>query len=233
MKVRYKTYIQGLDEQMSGGIPKGHVVLVSGMPGTMKSSLCYNMLYHNAKNDNVKGLYISLEQSRESIIDHMSGLGMNHQDVEGLVNVVDMGYLRRNMDGQTGDQQSWMNIFKMYAENLHTSTGYQILVADSLPVLEILANVGNRRSELFHLFGWLRELGVTTLIIAESAADVNIVHEEDFLADGIIRLRKERQGFDISRQIIIDKMRGTKHNTGYFTLMHDGKNFQITRVIGE
>jgi KaiC/GvpD/RAD55 family RecA-like ATPase len=100
-------------------------------------------------------------------------------------------------------------------------------------VLELLAEVSNRRAELFHFFGWLRELGVTTFLIAETATDINVVHDEDFLADGIIQLRKERQGVDISRQIVIDKMRGTKHNTGYFTLMHDEKDFQVTRVIGE
>lgn len=230
MKPRVKTYIQGLDEQLNGGIPKGHVCLVSGMPGTMKSSVTFNIIYNNAKHEKKKGLYISLEQGRDSLIEHMEGLGMPIMDVENEVNIVDMGYLRMNMD--TGaEQQSWMKIFKMYAENLHVSNEYEILVADSLPVLELLANVDNRRAELFHFFGWLRELGVTTFLIAEASDQRHVVHDEDFLADGIIRLRKEQQGYEVSRQIQIDKMRGTKHNTGVFTLMHDGKNFQITRAI--
>ncbi len=218
---------------MSGGVPKGHVILISGMPGTMKSSIAYNVLFNNAKQDKIKGLYISLEQGRESLIEHMSGLGMNHSEVETQLNLVDIGYLRLHMTEDVTEQQSWMKIFKMYAENLHVSTEYEILVVDSLPVLELLAEVSNRRAELFHFFGWLRELGVTTFLIAETATDINVVHDEDFLADGIIQLRKERQGVDISRQIVIDKMRATKHNTGYFTLMHDDKNFQVTRVIGE
>ncbi len=232
MRPRIKTYIQGLDEQMDGGVPKGHVVLMSGMPGTMKSSVAFNILWNNAKEEDKKGLYVSLEQGRESLIEHMGGLGMPHDEVEDQLNIVDMGYLRMNMD-TSAEQQSWMKIFKMYAENLHVSNEYELLVADSLPVLELLAEVGNRRAELFHFFGWLRELGVTTFLIAEASEDRNVVHDEDFLADGIIRLRKEQQGYDVSRQIVIDKMRSTKHNTGYFTLMHDGKNFQITRVIGD
>ncbi|KYK26738.1 MAG: hypothetical protein AYK23_02655 [Candidatus Proteinoplasmatales archaeon SG8-5] len=234
MKPRIKTYIVGLDEQMSGGVPKGSVVLISGMPGTMKSSVAYNILFHNAKNDKIKGLYMSLEQGRDSIIEHMEGLGLKHNEVEDRVNLVDIGYLRLNMTDDLADQQSWMKIFKMYAENLHVSAEYEILVVDSLPVLELLAEVEGRRTELFHFFGWLRELDVTTFIIAEAASDVNVVHDEDFLADGIIRLKKERQGIDITRQIVIDKMRSTKHNTGYFTLMHDDdKGFEVTRVIGD
>lgn len=231
MKARIKTYIQGLDDQMSDGVPKGHVVLISGMPGTMKSSIAYNILYHNAK-DKIKGLYISLEQGRDSIIEHMEGLGMKHTEVENNLNLVDMGYLRLHTTEDV-TEQSWMKIFKMYAENLHVSTDYELLVVDSLPVLELLAEVRNRRAELFHFLGWLKELGVTTFLIAETAEDNTKVNDEDFLADGIFRLRKERHGIDIQRQIVIDKMRGTKHNTGFFTLLHDETGFLVTRAIGD
>lgn len=233
MKAKIKTCIKGLDELMTGGIPQGHVVLVSGMPGTMKSSVAYNILFNNALVEGKKCVYISLEQGRESIIEHMAGLGMDHEKVEELVNIVDMGYLRLNMEEQASEEQPWMEIFKMYAENLRTNTDYEILVIDSLPVLELLAGIKDRRGELFHFFGWLRDLGVTTFIVVESSADTIAVQDEDFLADGIIRLKKERLGYDISRQIVIDKMRGTKHNTGLFTLLHDGKEFQLTRAIGQ
>jgi len=233
MKAKIKTCIKGLDELMTGGIPQGHVVLVSGMPGTMKSSVAYNILFNNALVEGKKCVYISLEQGRESIIEHMAGLGMDHERVEELVNIVDMGYLRLHMEEQASKEQPWMDIFKMYAENLRTNTDYEILVIDSLPVLELLAGIEDRRGELFHFFGWLRDLGVTTFIVVESSADSIAVQDEDFLSDGIIRLKKERQGYDISRQIVIDKMRGTKHNTGLFTLLHDGKEFQLTRAIGQ
>ena len=220
---------------MAGGIPEGHVVLISGLPGTMKSSLAYNILFNNAKREGKKGLYISLEQGRENMTDHMAGLGMNHAEVENLVSIVDMGYLRLNMDeeGSGGQQASWMEIFRMYAETMRDKTEYELLVIDSLPVIELLARMQERRNELFQFFGWLRGLGVTTFIVSEASEDSGKVLEEDFLSDGIIRLRKVRQGKDITRQIIIDKMRGVKHNTGLFTLLHDGKEFQLTRAFGE
>ena len=58
MKEKIRTCIPGLDDLMSGGIPRGHVVLISGLPGTMKSSLAYNILHNNAKQSGRKGLYI-------------------------------------------------------------------------------------------------------------------------------------------------------------------------------
>jgi KaiC/GvpD/RAD55 family RecA-like ATPase len=56
---RVKTYIKGLDENIEGGIPAGHVVLVSGTAGTMKSSVIFNILYNEALAGKTS-LYLSL-----------------------------------------------------------------------------------------------------------------------------------------------------------------------------
>ncbi|UCF09195.1 MAG: hypothetical protein JSW28_00930, partial [Thermoplasmata archaeon] len=45
----YPTYINGLDKQLEGGIPEEHIVLIAGAAGTMKSSIAYNILYNNVK----------------------------------------------------------------------------------------------------------------------------------------------------------------------------------------
>ncbi len=230
MKERVKTHILDLDEQIGGGIPRGHVVLVSGLPGTMKSSIAYNVLYFNARELGTRGLYVSLEQGRDSIVEQMAGLGMNHGEVEELVNIVDLGYLRMNTE-QGKMSHDWMEVFRLYVQNLRNATKYELLVVDSLPVLEILSKPDDRRVRLFELFGWLRELGITTFIISESASRDDVVHEEDFLADGIIKLKKDVVGTDVQRQIIIDKLRGSKHSMGVFALLHDGENFRVTKSI--
>ena len=50
---RIPTHIEGLDENMQGGIPQGHICLVAGASGAMKSSLTFSMLYNAV-------LYLSL-----------------------------------------------------------------------------------------------------------------------------------------------------------------------------
>jgi KaiC/GvpD/RAD55 family RecA-like ATPase len=224
MKERIKTHIVGLDKRMSGGIPKGHIVLVSGMPGTMKSSVTYNILFNNAKLG-IKGMYISLEQGRDSIIEHMTGIGMNHEEVKDNVNIVDLGFLRKSMD--LGADQNWTDIFKMYAENLKKAPGYEILVIDSLPVIEMLAGVKNRRLELFELFEWLRGLGCTTIIIAEATSEITRASDEDFLADGVIHLRTEKVGSKANLHLGVFKMRETKHDRDYFPLIVENGTFEI------
>ncbi|HDP96552.1 MAG TPA: hypothetical protein ENN25_02535, partial [Euryarchaeota archaeon] len=77
---RVKTFIEGLDERLGGGIKKGHVILLAGTPGTMKSSIALNILYNNSYLKGSKVLYISIEESRESLMMAMKNLGMTDVD---------------------------------------------------------------------------------------------------------------------------------------------------------
>ena len=77
------TYVDGLDEALGGGLPAGHVVLVSGLPGTMKSTLSYSILHRNATERGARGLYVSLEQTRKSLEDEMSAMGLDVESVRG------------------------------------------------------------------------------------------------------------------------------------------------------
>ena len=226
---RIKTYLGKMDELLNGGIPKGHVVLVSGMPGTMKSSVAYNIIYYNAKDAGVPGLYITLEQGRDSLLKHMKALGMDHDLVKDKLGIVDIAFLRKSMEDN--EDQDWIDVLKLYAENLKKSMNYEVLVIDSLAALEILAEIKNTRQELFHFFEWLRDLGVTTFLISEAYDQSVEVNDEEFLADGVILISKERQGNDMIRRIVIDKMRGTQHATGIFSLLITDRGFELTQVI--
>jgi circadian clock protein KaiC len=229
-----KTYIIGFDEKLGGGIPEGSVVLVVGEPGTMKSSVAFNILFHNASQANVQGLYISLEQSRESLMDHMTGLNMDISVCEDNVNILDLGLIRKNLTMLA--DQSWMHVFKMYVENLQKSHDFRLLVLDSLPVLELLAEFKSPRADLFHFFEWLRDQEITTFLISEmsQASPAYAKYDEDFLADGIIHVKMEKvDDINIQRRIRCVKMRSANHSPNFFTLLfHDG-TFEVTKVIGE
>ena len=98
MKVnRIKTYVKGLDSVMQGGIPEGSVILVAGKPGTMKSSFAFNILYHNANKEDLSGVYVTLEQGRESLLTNMDGLGMKLGGLEKEISVLDLGMIRKKL----------------------------------------------------------------------------------------------------------------------------------------
>ena len=235
---RIRTKMEGLDELLGGGIPEGSVVLVSGAPGTMKTSLTYHILHANAL-DGVRGLYVSLEQSRASLVDHTEGLGYRLEDTRGNLSILDLGMLRKKMTGPA--EQPWMDLFKLYTQGIRKSFDYRILVLDSLDALEILAKFREPRQDMFALIRWLRDLQCTSFLLGELPTDTwgasamrtpaYAKHKEEYLADGIVHLRLARQGdFGMQRQLRIVKMRGSRHETGYHALVYDN-GLKVTRIL--
>ena len=228
MKItRIKTFIKGLDKEMSGGVPEGSVVLIAGKPGTMKSSLAFNILYHNANIDDVSGVYVTLEQSRESLLSNMDGLGMKLGGLEKEISVLDLGMIRKKLTQLTN--QTWMEVFKMYLQNLKKNMDIKVVVIDSLPVLEVMAKFQNPREELFHFFEWLRDMDVTAFLITEmqQGSDQFCKYDEDFLSDGIIHLDLKRENNMVNLFLGVVKMRQTGHKRGYSPLIFDKDGFEI------
>jgi len=231
---RIRTYVQGFDDKLGGGVPPGHIVMVAGEAGTMKSTIAWSVLYNAAVKEHRTGAYITLEQSRDSLASQLKGMGMDPKEVEDKVSMVDLAMIRKNLEGM--GESTWLEIFKMYAHNLKKSVNYDVLVVDSLTVLQSLARFERPREEMFQIFEWLRDLKATVFLVSEmkSKTDEFGAFGEEFLADGIIHVKMERvDDANIQRRIRCVKMRGTAHSPNYFTLIFENGFLQATRVIAE
>lgn len=230
--VRYvKTFVEGFDKELGGGIPYGHLVLISGSPGTMKSTLAYGIMYNNVIKSHMAGAYISLEQSAPSLSFHLKQAGFRQsQAVKDKVQIIDLAKIRKEL--KEDPKKDWLDVLKLYLEFLVKENNYDILIIDSLPVVEIMAKMKDRRSDLFYFFEWLRDLSVTTFVIIETAEAEKGLSEEEFLADGIIDMSMKVVGdVDVQRRIRCVKMRGADHNMCYFSLEFKKGVFKIAPAI--
>lgn len=237
---RLKTYVGGLDEMLEGGIPARHVILVCGRAGSMKSSFAYYILYKLAENEGRKGIYLTLEQSRNSLNRHMKKLGMGKaistsmmvSDLDDMV-VIDMARLRKETDPSTIGSVDWLTSIVTQIKNYKATFGCDVVAIDSLSALYSLTKFTNPRSELFFFFEKLRELGVTVLLITEmfeQEGDKFGPHGvEEFLADGIIHLKNEKYGNRTNLFLGVMKMRETNHDRDYFPLIVEKSGFEIVR----
>ncbi len=229
---RIKTYVRGLDEAIEGGLPEGYLVLLSGVPGTMKSSLAFSILYENALREGRRGAYFSLGQSKDLLLEHTASLGMAEGKALDRLVLLDMGTIRKNLSYLQG-RGTWLDLFKMYCSNVMKAESLTFLVIDSLDVLETMAKMQDRRSELYFLFEWLRDLGPLTLLVSERPFDsggAGPPHDEAYLADGVLDLDARPGG---SRRLRIAKMRATRHDTGYWNLAFRDGGFEVTRPSAE
>ena len=97
---------------------------------------------------------MTLEQSRENLIQQMTLMNMDPENVKDKVEILYLGLIRKNLK-DLNEKGTWIQLFKMYAENLKRSLDYEILVVDSLNVLYMAAKMDDHRSEMFYLASML------------------------------------------------------------------------------
>ena len=224
---RIRTFVEGLDDALEGGIPAGHVVILAGPSGSMKTSVALSAVHRNRK-AGTKGLYMSLEEGRESLLRTMERLGMAPEDDF----IIDIGKLR--MEHAEAEQApDWLQILKDYLARRMEKERVGLLVIDPLNSLYALAELKDPRKDLFHFFTFLRGLGVTTILIAESEGPEHFPDHEEFLADGAITLSyvTDADGH-VDLRIHCVKMRHTNHSRDYFRLEFEDGRFRARPLGG-
>lgn len=232
------TYVDGLDEALGGGLPVGHVILVSGLPGTMKSTLTYAILHNNAEKRHAKGVYVTLEQTRKSLLAQMEAMGIATDAVRGDVHLIDVGSIQKEV-GKSATKP-WIEFLRRTLTTAKEIDGVDLVVIDSLEALEVIAKFQDRRTELFQFFEWLRDFGATTIVLTEATPEGSFFglesapprRDETFLADGIIELKMHPiTDVEVQRRIRVVKMRGSNHKTGFHALVFEDGRFQVTSVM--
>jgi circadian clock protein KaiC len=248
-----KTYVEGFDEVLGGGIPGNRVVLIKGSTGTMKSSLAYYILIKNAELGK-KSLYMTLEQDRASLEQQMLSLGLVGSKYQNELFVFDLSKGREGIEeigekikklgdegndklASKGRKDVISSILQTKIRDLKEKLGFELIALDSLDALRMILHPERPRATVFHLFEFLRRLGLTCFVISESSLHGNNMGQdhalyEDFLADGIIELKMEMIGnSNIQRRIRCIKMRGIKHSTDYHSFFCGKNSFEISKAI--
>jgi len=233
---RVRTFVEGLDETLDGGIPWGHVVLLEGAPGTMKSSLGFSILLHNAARQGLHCLYLSLEERASSLLKQMSSIGLKLEVPKGSLVVLDP----RTAADLLGEKADWVDALEGGIRSIKGQRGLDLILIDSLEALEVLAKFKDRRREMYRLFEWLRDLDVTSIVVTERPDWLIAGHvlqgrwDEDFLADAVLHLRIHMvSDVEAQRRLRVVKMRGTKHETGYVAMVLDEGGFRVTRAMSQ
>src|SRR5713226_10561952 len=85
---RTPTGIPGLDKLLSGGLPKGRTILLSGGPGTGKTILSSQFLVNGILDYEEPGIYISLDESKQHVLEEMLDFGWDLEELENSKKLV-------------------------------------------------------------------------------------------------------------------------------------------------
>ncbi|MCR4335445.1 MAG: ATPase [archaeon] len=205
---RTQTGVKGFDELIAGGFPKGSTVLVSGGAGTGKTIFGLSYLYSGAKDFNEAGLYITLEGNLQNLIWNMESFGW---DIKPLQDTNKFKIYKLNLHTTENVERQIEEELKVIAK-LVKDMRCKRLVVDSTTALGVwIPEQGKMRHLLYSFADSLKELGCTTILIAETRGgklDFSAFGVEEFLVDGVVSL----YFVPPNRSIFIRKMRGTNHS---------------------
>jgi len=213
--------IPGLDRIFRSDIEAPKVVLVTGPPGSMKTSFCYSLMSSFLEKSDQFGLYITLEETAQSHLNNMRGLGI---DISANLEISDFTDLRDldkviEEDAPT-DYLQFIEQTVSYFKKKH-SDKFTVFGLDSLGALySLMEDNQAMRKKMFYFFKSLRDQNLISFIVMERSrgAPSDLLGNEGFLVDGIIELGLDRTRGKLARFIRVEKMRACKHSMEKHTL---------------
>jgi circadian clock protein KaiC len=203
------TGIAGLDEMLGGGFPAGHVVLVTGLPGTGKTCFGLQFLMAGAAHGE-RGVFLSLEEDTPQLLDSA------RQFRWPVDPAVEKGTLKVVRLDPRETRQSLHRVQGELGKEL-AALGPKRIVVDSVSLLNMLSDdEAGRRATLFALAGACRQAGATTVLTAEA----DPIHPEvsrdglsEYVSDGVLLLGYSNgaDGHRVGLALRILKMRRTAH----------------------
>jgi len=204
--------VNGLERLLEVEIPRCSLLLVTGAEGTLKSGMVFAMISNHLAANDEHGLYITLEQSKESHLRNMSSLGIKKRDE---LHVFDYRDMRREWADRELDMIKVIDeVIDFYKDKYGNLT---VFALDSLNALYSISEEAHLRKEMYDFFSSLRDKELTSFLILEAPPRMvpGSFHDyhrpEHFLADGTIELGMIEGKGVVKRYIQILKMRETRH----------------------
>ncbi len=211
--VRLRTGVEGIDKLLEGGIPEGFFVAVTGEPGCGKTIFSIHFIYQGVL-DGDKCIYVTTEESRESIIRQAAQFNMDFEKAVEEKRLIVIDALMGREDRwslQSLDMEALVD--KIIEAKKELGYGRARVAIDSLSAFWLDKPAMARRYSYF-IKKVLSKWNFTIVAVSQYA----ITTAESFgwgvehIADGIIRFRRILRGGELRRFIVIEKMRQTNHS---------------------
>ncbi len=213
---RVSTGVKGLDELLEGGFPAGQSYLVTGEPGTGKTTLAAQFMLEGLKRGE-NGVYISIDEKPSHMVEDVATLGWDMRTPvnEGKLTLLDVSpyfnWVRTSKGGMVDANEVLQDLSKQIRR-----INAKRLVID--PVVPLVLH----RERIYEVQEYIRTLifgiddnfGCTTLMTSHiwpGAMGNNERGIEEFMVSGVIALRLMKADEDhYVRRMFVRKMRGTK-----------------------
>ncbi len=210
----FKDTIHGLERIFKTDTDSPKVVLVTGPPGSLKTSFCYDIMTKALRGTDDFGLYVTLEEEKDSQIKNMDDLGVSLVDNMHISDITDLREIDDIIEEETTDYVEFIeDMLRHFREE--KGDNFTIFTLDSLGALySLMEDTENMRKRMFSFFKLLRDFDLYCFVVMERSSDseANLLGDEGFLVDGVINISIDRKKGKLTRYIQVEKMRSCHHD---------------------
>jgi len=203
---RTPTGAEGLDHLIGGGFPSKSLIVIAGNPGTGKTVFSAQFLHRGAAEYGENGMYVSFAESREAFLENMLGFGFDFEKLEKDNNFF-------FLDMVTVKEEGIPSVLEKAIDEIRRLKAKR-LVIDSFSAMAQALSEPIEARVIIHLVlsKMVRQMGCTTILISEipTGEDRIGLGMEEFVADGLIRLKANELDGRLLRDLEIVKLRGTE-----------------------
>lgn len=218
MTERISTGVEGLDDLIEGGIPKGATVLVSGSAGMGKTIFSSQFLWEGVQNGETV-LFITLEEDETDIMGDASEFGWSFDEEEEFY----IEYINPFTEDFTFDSN-----VKSYINEYNPDR----VVIDPVSMIGMGLDsdaAGKVRKELYEIIKQMKGEEVTTLMTTEKPDPDNLTRYgvEEYVVDGVFIMKGLGFGGDMGRKLSIQKMRRTNFEHDIYPIEINENGFEL------
>ena len=218
---RVKTGIKGFDELIKGGFPNIGTYLVTGTSGTGKTLFGIEFVYKGATLFDEPGVFITMDEPPDKLRSHVKmsfGWDLEKLENEGKLALVDA--ISSRVSAPSNEKyilrRGEIDSLLYKTANIIGELGAKRVVLDSIVSLAYqYDSIFDLRRDIQRLCYGISQLNCTFLITTEvpSGSDrLSRFDIEEFVVDGIILLKLDKENDVNVRKLMIVKMRGTDHD---------------------
>lgn len=207
--------LDALDALLGGGIEEGSSTLISGPPGTGKSSLAAQFVKSVTQSGHKAAMFV-FEEAINTLLNRADGIGTDLRQplASGLLTLVQIDPAEMS-PGQFS-----------HAVCQAADDGAKVIVIDSLNgYLNAMPEARFLTTHLREVLTYLGQRGVATFLVGVQQGLIGTMGSSvdvSYLADNVLLLRYYEAGGAVHKALSVFKKRGSKHET---TL----RSFEITR----
>ncbi|MFB6070331.1 MAG: RAD55 family ATPase [Halanaeroarchaeum sp.] len=206
--MRVATGCRGMDRLLDGGLPSNRLYVISGPPGSGKTTFAAQFVTEGVRNDETS-LYITMHETRQELVEDMASFdfGFEQAITSNVARFLNLTSEKARMSlTKYGTEGGLINRVAAMIEEMDVD---RVVIDSTMLLTHFVENPDNALTEFATR---LKQTGATILLVSEMT-DPSSYSAEHYLAHGVIFFHNFMEAGGMTRAVQVIKMRGTDIDT--------------------